>query len=836
MPSRYLAPFLLILLLPACNMQSQPLPTPDAEGNVIITATPLLPTPNEEGMVVITATPNTNGTGAQTTSTPLPSSPTPAPTNTPIPDPSAALEEARQLVRQGYLEEAVQRYQAILAPGAALETAVVGEAAFGLGQAAVREGLFTEAVDALTLLITQVPNDPRLAQAYFLRGDAYLGLNQWQDAIADFQQYLALRPGLIDSYAYERIGDAQLALGQTEAALSSYSQALNANRSLIPMLILREKAAQIYGSLGMVDDAVAQYDAILAVARNAPYRASIDLAAAQALLNAGRTDEGIARAARVFDTYTETAAAHPAMLILLENGTSIDGYRRGLMFYNHGDYVAAVEAFNEFTSSYQLDAIPANLYLLLGRAYRQIGNSQAAIVAFQTIIDQYPNDPLLGAALLDRGRTYFLADEIAQAIDTYLNVANQYGTLPDAASEALWRAGYLYGTRMNDFVASRETFVRLANEYPNSEWALSGLQIAASNAVANGETSVAENLYGRIASITTGEDQAAALYWVGRLARQRGDVATSNSAFAQAQSAAPGSFFSARATDIIAGREAFQPPATLTFSFDEQAERQQAEEWLRNTFGIQQPGDLHTLSPELEADARMVRGRELWAVAAFDEAADEFDALLDESRENGLVLNSYQLAHFFRDIGAYYFSIVAGADVITAASIATQDAPPYIARFRYPAYYIDLVQAEAAKYGYDPLLMLSLIRQESLFDPNAVSVSNAKGLTQVIPSTAIYIAEQLGWSNFQDPDLFRPYVSIAFGAYYLDEQLRLFEGNRAAALAAYNAGPGYTLDWVRLSGGDVDALVTTITFDETRRYVRRIYSHYSLYRSLYGVE
>jgi soluble lytic murein transglycosylase len=77
-------------------------------------------------------------------------------------------------------------------------------------------------------------------------------------------------------------------------------------------------------------------------------------------------------------------------------------------------------------------------------------------------------------------------------------------------------------------------------------------------------------------------------------------------------------------------------------------------------------------------------------------------------------------------------------------------------------------------------------------------------------------------------------VGIAFGAFYLDEQLKLFDRNEAVALAAYNAGPGYTLDWYRLSGGDVDTFVTTITFDETRRYVQRIYSHYSIYRELYG--
>ncbi|MDQ7034663.1 MAG: lytic transglycosylase domain-containing protein [Anaerolineae bacterium] len=289
-----------------------------------------------------------------------------------------------------------------------------------------------------------------------------------------------------------------------------------------------------------------------------------------------------------------------------------------------------------------------------------------------------------------------------------------------------------------------------------------------------------------------------------------------------------------RANDIVQEREAFDPPAQLRFEFDIQADRLQAENWLRQTFAITQQGDLYVLSPELQNDPRMIRGQELWAVAAYDEAIEEFDNLLDESRTNRTVLRTYQLAHYFQEIGAYLPSIVAAADIIIAANVPTLDAPAYIARMRYPAYFHELVQEQATNYGYDPLLQLALIRQESLFNANAISSANAKGLAQVIPSTAVYIAERLSWANFEDRDLFRPYVAIAFGAYYLDEQLRIFNGNKAAALAAYNAGPGYTQDWVRLSGGDVDALVATITFDETRRYVQRIYSHYTIYRALYA--
>jgi soluble lytic murein transglycosylase len=78
---------------------------------------------------------------------------------------------------------------------------------------------------------------------------------------------------------------------------------------------------------------------------------------------------------------------------------------------------------------------------------------------------------------------------------------------------------------------------------------------------------------------------------------------------------------------------------------------------------------------------------------------------------------------------------VAAADVLNAAQVSTLDAPAYIARMRYPAYFHELITSEAQSYGFDPLLLLALIRQESLFNTAAVSTASARGLTQVIPST-----------------------------------------------------------------------------------------------------
>jgi soluble lytic murein transglycosylase len=809
--------FALILFASACNFRSW-------ESS--------LPTPDEDNIIYVTATPRPLAAKVAPTEAPTEIPPIAPPTATI--DPAQLLQLGETLTRNGYLEDAAGIYRALLNYGDAIAPQHRAEARFRFGQVALRAGYFEQALDAFTLFISEFPDDPQLAQAYFLRGDARLGLSQWGAAIADLQQYLAFRPSLIDSYVYERIADAQIALGQTAAALGNYELAINAKRSKVPLLILREKLAQIFINLGRRAEAVAQYDAILSVARNIPYRANISLMAAQVALESVDTDTGLARMKAVVENYPGTAAAWGAQDQLSRHGQEFDGFQRGRAAYIAGDHQAAIEAFNQFTTAQETTAIPAELFLLLGRAYRQIGNFDAASVAFQTMIDRYPQAPLFGDALLERGRTRFLAGDIPAAISTYLSIAEDYDYLTSAAGEALWRAGYLFGTN-GESTSSRQVFIRLADSYPDHELTTNGLFIAASAAVRDEEWIIAGNLYSRIATLTSGEDQAAAYLWIGRIALERDDNTAANEAFDQAIAAAPDSYFAARAGDFRIGRQPFQAPDGYAFDFDETGDLNVAEDWLRRRFAIEDTGELWRLSKTLEGDPRMIRGRELLAVSAFDEAFIEFEDLVDEARDKGNVLSSYRLANHLRGLGAYRESIIAAADVIIASRQGTLQVPRYIARLRFPAYYIDLIQPAADERAIDPLLMLSLIRQESLFNTYATAAAGEKGLTQVIPSTGQYIAHKLDWPDYQHSDLFRPYAGIAFGADYIYEQLELFDRNTVVALAAYNAGPGRAYDWNALSGGDPDLFMTTITIDSTRHYVQFIYRNYNIYRELYGL-
>ena len=161
-------------------------------------------------------------------------------------------------------------------------------------------------------------------------------------------------------------------------------------------------------------------------------------------------------------------------------------------------------------------------------------------------------------------------------------------------------------------------------------------------------------------------------------------------------------------------------------------------------------------------------------------------------------------------------------------------APKFIGRLAFPVYYNDLIVPLANHYGYDPRLQFALVRQESLFESFAQSSAVAQGLSQVIPDTGAYIAEKLNWPDFENADLFLPYVGLNFGAFYIAQQLSFFDNQAHAALSAYNAGPGNANRWYAEAGADLDSYHETVDFGETRLYIERIYVGFVVYDYLYN--
>lgn len=159
---------------------------------------------------------------------------------------------------------------------------------------------------------------------------------------------------------------------------------------------------------------------------------------------------------------------------------------------------------------------------------------------------------------------------------------------------------------------------------------------------------------------------------------------------------------------------------------------------------------------------------------------------------------------------------------------------PRLARLFHPLHYRDEIGSAAAEQGLDPFLIAAVIRTESSFRKEAVSSEGARGLMQLLPSTAEWLAEQNGESDFHPDKLFEPGYNIAAGSRYLAELLRQFDGNEVAALAAYNGGRGRVQRWLDEKVWDgSEADLAQIPFSETRAFVERVLKNYRTYRKLY---
>src|SRR5262249_1277425 len=127
----------------------------------------------------------------------------------------------------------------------------------------------------------------------------------------------------------------------------------------------------------------------------------------------------------------------------------------------------------------------------------------------------------------------------------------------------------------------------------------------------------------------------------------------------------------------------------------------------------------------------------------------------------------------------------------------------------------------------------ALIRQESLFNPQARSTSDARGLMQLLPMTADRYSAVAGISG-SPLDLYDPDISIQLGTAYLRELMGMFSGNTFKVVRAYNAGDQLVAQWNARYPGDDDQWVENIGFRETRDYVKKVIGGMREYRLLYG--
>ena len=755
---------------------------------------------------------------------------TPTPTPTPTPQPIVRVQEGDHQLFNGDWEAAIMLYQTALnqRPG----TDIAAAARFGIATAHLRAGALDAAADEFTTFLQAFPTDPRLPEAHFQLGAITQAQGTWGMAIQNYEHYLTLRPGAIDSYVWERIGRCYLEWGNYEEASDAYEQAVLADRAG-GLTGLVEARASVLKEIGDLNGALQLYDLVANSSDSALTLARMDILRGQIELQLGDGKAANAHFAHAVENYPRTYDAYQSMLALLEGGAPVDDLTRGILSYHAQEYNAALVAFNQYIQN--TEAPNPQVYYYAGLARRDLNQSFGAINNFQVIIEDYPDSDLWAEAWTEKAYTQWGWDNnYAGAVETLTQFAEAAPDHPAIPAE-LFEAGRI-AERGRELNRAVEIWASLNDKYPDTSEAADGAFFAGVTLYRQGNYEAAVKHFEIAAnhSFAAAERKAAALMWLGKTQTVRGDTEAAASALGEAATADPGGYYSLRALELKDGLVPFLPRTGYDFSFNLLDERAEAEAWLAERLGIPNDGSLGYLSPKVATDGRWVRGRELWALGLTAEAKVEFNELRTTYAGDALAL--YQIALALRDLGAYSEAIRSARASVDALGLQNDSfaAPPFFTHLRFGPYYSDLITKAADDYDLDPLLLYAVVRQESLFDGTVTSTVAAQGLMQVIPATGEFIADRLDWPNYQNSDLYRPFVSVEFGAFYLDFQRNYFKGDLVAALAAYNGGPGNAEIWLSLSKKDSDLFVEVIRFAETRRYVKAIYEFYEIYRGLYG--
>ncbi|MBL6966395.1 MAG: transglycosylase SLT domain-containing protein [Anaerolineales bacterium] len=754
----------------------------------------------------------------------------PTPTSTPVTLslPAISIEDGDRARFYGDWESALLAYSNAYQNNAAAE--LRSAALLGMARTYYHQAEYQAALDTLQLLFNDYPAAAEIPAGHITSALVYEAIEEYFLAAEAYRAYLDIRPGLIDSYINDLRGDALVAAGDLVGAIGAYQAALSAPR-LGDTLPIEQKIANVYYFQGDYNTAVVAYQDIYNRTNNDFTKATLDYLMGQAHTALGQTDQANAAYLDAVENYPLSYDTYQALILLVDAGYPVSEFDRGLVDYFAGQYTLSIAAFDRYLQNTAENAATAHYYR--GMAYRALGDSPTAIAIWDEIIQQYPEADRWDDAWEEKAYTQWgYLEDFDAALKTLLGFVDE-APWHERAAEFLYDAGRV-AERDRDLGLAARIWQRIPLEYPSSAYVpravfLTGITYYRMEDYASALTGF-EQFLGTSADLG---DRSAAHFWMGKAYHAAGNAGVAEAAFTRAANTDPTGYYSERARDILVGRAPFAPPLVYDIGYDLAGERAEAEAWMREVFAIPAELDIHDPAP-LMADARMIRGTELWYLGLYDAARLEFESLWQGVRSNPM--DNYRLVNYLLDLGFYRTAIFAARDILDLNQMddaTTMNAPIFFNHVRFGSYYRELLIPAAQQNNLHPLFLFSVVRQESLFAGWVQSSAGARGLMQIISSTGASIAAQMGWPpDYTDEDLYRPLVSITFGADYLNTQYEYFD-DLYVALAAYNGGPGNAAIWQSLAGDDPDLFVEVIRFEETRRYIKGVYEIFSIYRRLY---
>ena len=503
---------------------------------------------------------------------------------------------------------------------------------------------------------------------------------------------------------------------------------------------------------------------------------------------------------------------------------------------------------------------PAMGNVMLGRAVKLLDSGEIAKARGELaeLVSQ------LGGADRDMaqvkiGVAAYLAKQTASA-QTYLK--ELVVETPAADAERLHYL-LLCARRLDDRPGMREALDQLARLHPDSTWRLEALLAVGNSYLIENQPTEYEPLYRACYASFPGEPQAAgchwkvawahylrrnddagdmlrehlrsfpssdhssaALYFLGRLSEGANDISSAQAYYNEILREYPNYFYTSLARERLANlREPV--PASLSTA------NQPAGDFLR-TVKFATRMRVRNFDPNTTAKVRIERAR-LLAAAGLDDWADgelRYAAQNeDQPHVMGLELAFMASRRSAQDQAIRYLKRYT-PDYL---SMPMESAPPEFWKMAFPLPYRAELERYARQNDLDPFLLAALARQESEFNPKAISNANARGLTQILPSTGRELSRRMGLPAYSTARLFQPQVNLQLGSYYLKSVADSLGGRWEAALAAYNAGLSRAKEWSTWGEFREPAeFVETVPFTQTRDYIQIVLRNADIYRRLYA--
>ncbi len=760
-------------------------------------------------------------------SAPDPGSTTPAATAaTPTALPAPAL-LARALRRRllGEYDAMAEDVRALL--DAHPDATEVRPAQFYLAESYALRDRWTSAVEVLRGFVEEGPHDALYARALFLMARGHEEAGNSADAAAAYERYRALKTPL-EHYARLRQAAQQQVLGQADIAAESYEAVAASDIARGERAGAYEKAIALRHQLGQNDAALQLYRRLLDLADLPEYRARILAEAAALAQQLGEDDQAIAWWRELVEQQPALPQALEAIATLLaDQQASVDPATAARVYSAHAQWGAALPQYDVAIAAASGDAA-LELRRLRALARRGQGEIAGAMDDLAAVGASAPDSEPGRQAQLDWIQTRGQGGDTQGAIDGYREFATAYPNDP-RAPEALQRAAVLLG-RLGDAAGAAQQQLDLGRRYPDSQQAWDALYEAGWYFFRAGRLADAQLAW------TTGKTDssistAQRAFWAARAAQQAGQSDAQRKLLEQVYVAAPDSYYGARAAELLGRTEEGDAPIGAPI---EKAAWRTAEDWIASWSGAPAyHADERGYPPDIAGARPVQRAIELQEVDLPSEAIAEWNTARAAWHDDPVKL--YMLARLAHQNDAPYIALKATEDLVNRSrDRGSTSTPEALRRLLFPVPYDEATIANAREYGLDPRALYAMLRQESLFNPHAQSGAGAIGLGQIMPTTAQGIAQNLKVEGYQDADLLRPAISIRFGAFYLNRQLALMEGNLQGALSAYNGGPGNAQRW---AGGtrvtDPDLFCEGIDYSETRSYVKLVYGYYAAYKRLY---